>query len=288
MTSPLTPQIRPDKNGKLVTRHVKTDAAAGRTAAAMPAPKLAPADSKDTRKQLINEVAEIIASPPANPTRFTKTNSLQSVKRDLEEFKDESFVRALGDALSDPERSRYLKALVDSAFYHDEDNRENYLKAVLSVDQMFVTIEKYGGQLPFAMSSDTSNLFSSMGFKSHEFREEITDEHISYFQSTLIAQKLGIQPSGFPVKNIYYKQVELIRENLDAIVPALPVLVRTIGSDYSKQTFADIAEVLERIEESVNSPDDIADVMVERQTKDFDLVNEVLNNGVKAVSSGVL
>jgi hypothetical protein len=289
MTSPLTPQKRPDKNGKLVTRHVKTEASAGRTGVVLPAPTLAPAGGKKvSREQIINEVAEIISSPPANPTRFTKTNSLQSVVAKLKEFKDDAFISELGAALNDPERAQYLKALVDGAFYYDEPSMENYLKAVLSVDRMFVTMEKYGEQLPFAMASDTSNLFSEMGFKDHEFKGEMTDEHIGYFKSTLIAKKLGIQPSGFPVKNIYYKQIELIKDNLDAIVPALPVLVPVMGRDYYKETYADIAEVLERIEESGNSPEDIGDVMMQRHTKDFGLVNEILNNGVKSVSSGVL
>lgn len=289
MNSSLTAQVRPDKNGKLVTRHVKPDAAGGHTASSMPAPKLVSVKSKKvSRETMISEVAEVIAAPPANPTRFTKTPSLRGVTSSLEEFKDDAMIRLVGDTLNDPESSPYLKSLIASSFYYDEQNLEAYLKAVISVDGIYSTLSHYGDQMPSALTSDTSNLFSSMGFKEREFKGEMTDEHIGYFKATLIANKLGIQPGGYPIKNIYYRQIEMIKEDLDRIVPALPVLVPVLSRDYYKESYDDIANVLERIEASGHDPKDIGDVMIERHTQDFGLVEEILGNGVKSMSSGVL
>lgn len=288
MTSSLTPQVRPDKNGKLVTRHIKTDAAAGRTGLVMPAPTLAAPVKKVNREELINEVAEIVAAPPANPTRYTKTPSLKSVTSSLSEFKDEATIASIGDALNDPESSPFLHSLITSSFYYAEPNLEGFLKAAISVDRMYATIEHYGNQLPSALNSDVSNLFSQMGFKERDFKGEVTDEHIGYFQATLIANKLGIHERGFPVKNTYYRQIEMIRENMERIVPALPVLVRVMGRDVYKDKYADIENVLQYVDASGHAPKDIGDVMLERNTHDFALVKEVLDNGVRSMSSGVL
>ena len=289
MTSPLTAQVRPDKNGKLVTRHVKTDAAAGRTAPSMPAPKLtAPKDETVSREELVDEVANIIATPPENPTRYTRTPSARSVTESLRDFKDEATIKAVGDAMTDPDANPYLKSLIASSFYNEDPNLEGYLKAVISVSEIHATIEHYGSQLPSGLMSDTSNLFGSMGFKEREFKGEVTDEHVGYFQATLIANKLGIQPGGYPIKNIYYRQIEMIKADLDRIVPALPVLVPVLSRDYYRESYDDIANVMERIEASGHAPKDIGDVMIERQTQDLDLVEEILGNGVKPMSSGVL
>jgi hypothetical protein len=289
MTTPLTPQVRPDKNGKLVTRHVKTDAVGGRSASSMPAPTLGTATVKKVnRKKMIEDLAQIICEPPASPNRFTNTPSLRSVTSSLEEFKDDAMIKAVSDAMNDPESSRYLKGLIVSGFYYGEDKLEGYLKVAISVDKMFATMEAYGGQLPSSLNSDVSNLFSEMGFKEREFKEEITDEHVGYFQATLIANKLGIRNSRSQINNVYYKQIESIRENMDRIVPALPVLVPVLSRDYYKETYKDIVDVLDTIDRSGHDPVDIGNVMIERGTQDFGLVEEILGNGVKSVSSGVL
>jgi hypothetical protein len=289
MTSSLTPQVRPDKNGKLVTRHIKADASGGRTGASMPAPKLGFAPVKEvSREEMIDDLAQIISEPPAVPTRYTNTPSLRSVTSSLTEFKDDAMIKTVSDAMSDPESSKYLKGLIISSFYYDESKLEGFLKVAISVDKMFATMEAYGGQLPSSLNSDVSNLFSEMGFKEQEFKDEITDEHVGYFQATLIANKLGIRNNRGQINNIYYKQIESIRENLERIVPALPVLVPVLSRDYYKETYKDIVDVLDTIDRSGHDPVDIGNVMIERGTQDFGLVEEILGNGVKSVSSGVL
>lgn len=289
MTSSLTPQVRPDKNGKLVTRHIIADASGGRTGPSMPAPKLGYAPVKETsREEMIDDLAQIICTPPANPNRFTVTPSLRSVTSSLTEFTDDAMIKTVSDAMSDPESSNFLKGLIISSFYYEEPKLEGYLKVAISVDKMFATIETYGGQLPSSLNSDVSNLFSEMGFKEHEFKDEITDEHVGYFQATLIANKLGIRANRSQIKNVYYKQIDLIRENLDRIVPALPVLVPVLSRDYYKESYNDIVDVLDTIDRSGHDPVDIGNTMIERGTNDFGLVEEILGNGVKSVSSGVL
>ena len=289
MNSSLTAQVRPDKNGKLVTRHVKTDAAGGRTAPSMPVPKLASAGPKRvTRDELIDEVANIIAAPPANPTRYTKTPSLRSVMSTLESFEDDSVIELIADAMKDPERSPYTKSLITSSFHYGEPSMEAFMKLALNTDKIYMTIETYGGDMHAQMNSDFSNLSASMGFKNNAFKGPVTDEHVDYFKATLIANKLGIQESAFPIKNVYYRQIEMIKENFDRIVPALPVLVPVLSRDYYKESYDDIANVLGHIETSGHDPKDIGDVMVERHTQDLDLVEEILGNGVKSMSSGVL
>jgi hypothetical protein len=255
----------------------------------MPAPKLGFTRAKEvSREEMIDDLAQIISEPPAVPTRFTNTPSLRSVTSSLTEFKDDAMIKTVSDALSDPESSKYLRSLIVSGFYYDEPKLEGYLKVAISVDKMFATMETYGGQLPSSLNSDVSNLFSEMGFKEQEFKDEVTDEHVSYFQATLIANKLGIRNNRGRINNIYYKQIELIRENLDRIVPALPVLVPVLSRDYYKESYNDIVDVLDTIDRSGHDPVDIGNTMIERGTNDFGLVEEILGNGVKSVSSGVL
>lgn len=289
MTSPLIPQLRPDKNGKLVTRHVKTDTAGGGAASRIPAPKMMTASKKGpTREQAIDDLAQIISEPPANPTRFTNTPSLRNVTLSLQDFKDDSMFQKITDAMESPESSRFLKGLITAGFYYQEPRLEGYLKAAIDLDSIYTACQKYGDQMPSQFQSDFSNMFSEMGFKESEFKGEITDEHIAYMKATMIANKLGIHNSRGMINNIYYKQIESIKDDLDRIVPALPVLVPVLSRDYYKESYSDIVEVMDEMDKLGHDPIDIGDTMAERGLHDLGLVNEILNNGVKAVSSGVL
>ena len=287
MTTPLIPEQRIDKNGRVVIRHVKAGGAATGAGRSIPAPKSITAPSKGTRREkLISSVTELVVGDNALATRRASL-SAETVATKLKKFKDDAVITAVGEAMSDPERARYVGSILKDSFLYDEEP-ENYLKLVVGVDQMFVEIEKYGEQMPKSMYSDIPNLYSSMGFKERDFRGPVTDEHLEYFKAHLLASKIGLHDSGYPIKALYYRQIESIRENLDVIQEALPVIVCSLRRDYYKNNWDGIVEVMDKVKASGNTAVDIANVMMERGTKDFDLVNEVLNNGVKAVSSGVL
>ena len=278
MNSALTPEKRPDKNGKLVTRHVKTGPSAGLSGRAIPAPQSA----GPSREKLTKDIAGILNTDPGRRGDMMR----ESAVRALDKIKDVKVIHEAHDALNDPERARYISKLIDDALSLDSDSTEGKLKVYCASDDLFRKMEDYGFQMHSGMYSDFSNLYSTVF--NRDFKGKVTDEHVAYFKVELFAKKMQMSINSYSLPNEYYRELESVKQNFDRIEENIPVLMMAFNNRYDAMYYGEMADICDKVEESGYAAEDIGDLMRDRQIYDVDRALLMMNSSTKPLYSGVL
>lgn len=119
--SNLTPELRPDKNGKLVTRHVRTESGT-KSSTPMPAPMMTTADKTPVFHMVEKKLSDVLAS--ARSERVTDFDEWDEEDNEWKVF-DESVGYDADALLQDTEISEALSALPASTLQSIWDQSDN-------------------------------------------------------------------------------------------------------------------------------------------------------------------
>lgn len=292
------PEKRVDKNGRLVTKHVKNGAVTGANMTSVPAPSLSASKRTPPHLALLAPVRDIISQ-----SGFKMCSKL------LKEY-DESTLAAATDAVDNekPFTSEIIGLAAVKA-------NEGFLLMVASSSRVWSSIAEYKmgdsenlksadassmiGKMWDAYSSmtthDTTRLYSKLSSLSAEdFNPE---ESIESFRMEYLGQQLELD-THTRTKREYYRSVETLNNDIDGVIDALPILMsinkNLIVMDqngYEVGNTLNADQVMSVVQMSKDYPERIASLVgfiEQRHTFDETAVREFLGTDASALSNGVL
>jgi hypothetical protein len=302
MQNPLVPQLRPDKNGKMVTRHVKADSGAPLSAAAIPVPTV--------------KVSTV--------THGDNVEALRDAIREALETRDYDDIQLV----SIKELDRYVGALspsVAKAFRQQLDERPDF-----GFEDLLISAAQNG------IKSDTVSyilFIAQHAIDKHGFDNTWEDDingTIEYENAFKVMRGLNqffYQETGRPFPENIFEADEATRGNARAVVELIKkghrLDLNQIDNDWMGESLAlndvslgelameypdDIDLIVESLEQDesgklnsemlrtafamrAESPDNfdrVLSIMKERGTSDAGAVRQVLKADVQSLSSGAL
>lgn len=293
MNNPLVPQLRADKNGKLVTRHMADATAPTPLSAALPAPVLVtPPVPEKTEKELHKDAYEALA------------------------------LRLVGNADEDS-RSQYTEVRASLSWYNSTilqninemlENKPPF-QTQINKPSSIVYLLTSGKGFPVAMAAsvlDIGKACADAGFEYFTSPDELSREYFSRpnysmhirdtnikdFRAAYLASVLELDEADHTHgKMDYYRELGNMSESLDETINALPVL-KAIMKDDSHYYMLDegIVSVLEISRHlGKRSEDEVLRVaaFIDERGKDMDsydthVIDEMLENTEAAVGNGWL
>lgn len=306
--SNLVPEKRVNKNGVAVTKHVRP-AAVPTSKTALPAPALsgsastanqtAPAPTAEDIIDLMwKRKQELSESPRRQP-------SFGYEKPFIDKFPDElrqgihDFIRTANNA-----EVYEIERLVT---YHAQE--PNRFSAVVNTIDDVRRIDTAGdNDYPYAARRSCDNitkLYDDLGLDS--FKGEIGEYHFSVIKAERVAASLSLSRRGYSVPHEFYSELEVVRQNLDTIIPALPVILaaeQARGDAYSTRlsdrtqsqnaeaykliTGKEIVGIAEYVQQYPERMEIILATIKERGEFDRELIDTMVASGASAVASGTL
>lgn len=291
MNNPLIPQLRPDKNGKLVTRHVTDVSATSSLSSSLPAPSLAtPAPTPEkTEKELAQEMRVALADRFYGDVKDEQELVYKNCLSGLSWLKL-NMLENMIDALDDPPK------------YSTDLGRGNVMRHELSKGQVFpiimqASVHDIGTALAEA---GFQNLASPKNICSSHFADArhswVSEEQIEDFRtaylSTILELDEDVHTQG---KMSYYRYLESMKNELDDVIKVLPIFHVIISDEDNYMLDDGIEKVLEISKHaSKYSPDEIVRIATfirereDRYSYEPELIDDMLANTESAVSTGWL
>jgi hypothetical protein len=296
--SNLTPEKRVDKNGRLVTKHVKTGAVPGANMSSVPAPSLPETKRKSDPLALLAPVRGVLSQ-----------SGIKACSKFLRECKDSTRAVAT-DAVDDkkPFTSEIMGLAVTKV-------NEGFLLVVASSSREWSSIAKYKmGDSEYLKSGEASNMIGKMWDAysamttynttnlyrtlSHEAAEDFNpEESIESFRMEYLGQQLELD-THTRTKREYYRSVETLNNDIDGVIDAMPILmginknlVVTDQYGYEVGNSLNAEQIMSVVQMSKDYPeriDSLVGFIKQRHTYDEDAVREFLETDATALSSGIL
>jgi hypothetical protein len=150
-----------------------------------------------------------------------------------------------------------------------------------------------------------TKLYDDLGLVS--FKGEIGEYHFSVIKAERIAAALSLSRSAYSVPHEFYSELEVVRQNLDTIIPAFPVILAAEiarGDAYSARlsdrtqpqpekeyrliTGKEIVGIAEYVQQYPERMEIITATIKERGEFDRELIDTMVASGASAVASGTL
>ena len=288
MNSSLTPEKRPDKNGKLVTRHVRTggtDSASGR---GIPAP--GPVIKERTVEQAANELLDTLE-------QATGDGRLDGSYRGwyLQELKKIPSTKVFDLAMecaANPLTAKFVPEFVKEATNRNMDGHEldRLLTVYFSGVELHEKMRAYSAMYNYSNAEQTLYYtYSTMGFANmKQYDDGITEDHIKYLKSSLLLEMKGVKLSNFTLPHEYYGVLSKVKENWDSIERHAQVLSASEINKYDPLLGDEIVNTCAMVDESGIEPDDMADFMKEHGINSVPRALEMMSTSSKPLYSGVL
>lgn len=288
----LTPQIRPDRNGKLVTRHVKTSQSV--TAKALPAPSAPSAGAEDVFKNDDTIREALYLHMPEN-----EADEYFSFITRKPKVIQEALAKALG-TVEDKEQFNAALSVVDE--FTDKT------LAVIALDSLDFIIAiaqpPHGTRSPYdgTSLSGSTNVYSGalmvMGqtYRNNFKRDALDPETIDlnkygpYLRASTLTHSLGLD-SRAPTTMDEAMQRQHVSEHADTFARHYPALIRITQATNTSPQLADshaLLEVCEVLEERPGSVNALVDYVNERNRFDMDEFRDILDAPSRSMSSGTL
>jgi hypothetical protein len=303
--SVLVPEQRPDKNGHLVTRHVRADKPSGVNASSIPAPLLAtpPAPARREYKELEHGELVALTEERFSELGITMEPNLSKILRQISYYNgscadaaeafynllpdiDAQGVESLTDGISamrlsdsnfspGPEAEVFSMAVKAYAFSREVDD------ATLPVPNALVTKKTGIYRTAIKLFWDKKRISSTP--------ENTADLEAHYFM-----QSLGLSADSFPSAGDYYRGINKLNEQRDELKPYLPLLIalNTAFTNGKGFYFNDDYYLWENIEMVKQYPVDrieaIARETIRRGGFDESFAEEVANSNADTLNEGLL
>lgn len=288
MNSALTPEKRPDKNGKLVTRHVKTggsDSASGRSI---------PAPSTVLKEKTVEQTASELLDVLENGTGNAKLDSAYR-KWYLGELKNLPSTNALDlamECVSTPVGAEWVPAFIKEATNRNMEGHEldRLLTVYFSGVEIHEKMREYSPIYGYSNAEQTlTAMYTTMGFaKMKEYDGSLTDDHIKYVKSQVVLEMSGVKSHNFALPHEYYGILSKVKDNIDLIERNAVVLSASEVNKYDTHFGDEMVRISSAVDESGYDPEDVAKFMKERDIRNAERALEMMSTSAQSLSSGVL
>lgn len=284
----ITPQIRPDRNGKLVTRHVKTDATPAATPILPPPPSLSALSKKDiSNDDIIRDAIYLHMDEDEADSYFGFVTRKPRVVQDAlaKAFTDiadsDRFNAGIAVCSEMTEPTMCVLALDDLDFIVDMARAPHG-----SVNPNEGTPEAYNGVLMVMTQAYGDNF--SRGALNPETID--LDTYGPFLRAATITKALGLDNSA-PTTRDVSRQHEHVSQNLGTFASYYPSLIRITQASNTSAMALDshaMLDVCEVLEEYPGSDDALVTYIKDRKRFDMDEFKAVLNSPSRSLSSGTL
>lgn len=290
--SPLHPEKRMDRNGKLVTRHVRDDPAGTRSERQLPAPAVAPTPAP------VFDSAEALVAIRHLTVGWRGADSLVRGHADGL-ISDATLAAVLDVASADPGSRWLLKEYLDSALQRSRDESDACLHAAVRSIHMAAVLHSHWRSMRGAAVMDLNNAGSKSGMS--DYRGEPEEGHVGLFKAYLFAERVGLYPEAYQLKHDYYRAMEQLRQRIDVIEANLPPLAAALPQQFSHYgvstdeygeasglTWEDVRSALDAVQSSGIDPQEIVDFMAARETADLHEAIALMGQSTAPLREGLL
>lgn len=303
--SNLIPEKRVNKNGVAVTKHVRP-ATTSSSKTALPAPALSGSASTVIQTAPVPTAANIIErmwerkkelsdSPRRQPSFGYEQPFIDKFPDELRQGIHDFIKTANTAATSEIER------LI--TYHSDEPNR--FSAFINTIDDVW-KIDHVRGEYDVRRSCDTiTRLYDDLGLV--KFRGEVSEYHFSVIKAEHVASALRFARKNYSLPHEYYREIDVIRQNIDTIIPAISVLIATENSRvsayvdrisdstlprpddaYRHMTGDELVGVAEYMQQHPERTEMVVATIKERGDFDRELIDTMVASGASAVASGTL
>lgn len=295
MTNPLVPQLRADKNGKLVTRHVNENKTSGSLSSALPAPALAvtKTEPEKSEKEIHKETYEALAKRLLESVDVTPDDSrLKNVGASLSWF-NSALLANINSILDEKPSYRTQLASVGSITHLLTTGKGLHVGMTASVHDLATACVAVG--LENIVSPDE---LARKFLRRPTYSLFIKDSNIKDFRAAYLAHVLELDEDEHADGKLdYYRHLERFSDKLDDVVHALPVLKTILEGEDSRymleEGIANVMEVVDHLSEF--SDDEVLRVQSfigergdELNSYDTEIIDEMLKNTEASVGNGWL
>lgn len=288
MSNPLIPQLRADKNGKMVTRHVSDKSASTSKVKPLPAP-LHPAHheapvktEKELKQEACKTLVELVSRGFSASEKEVDTAMAVASWLRLEQLQTLSHIAEYQNRPFAPSTGAIWNELRGGRSFHLGMAASTY-----ELSERLHQTGFHGLGTPLIMAS------SYFGAVSAKY---IKDSNISDFRLHVLANALDLENyETNDGKFEHYRQLANLNSHYDEVVKALPVLFE-IMSDYDNHILDDsiediVAASIHAARHTEPEIERIAAFVRDRKDMDHydtDLIDEMLKTEASSMSSGVL
>jgi hypothetical protein len=278
MTNHLVAEIRPDRNGKLVTRHVKTGSAPSPSLKSLPVPAITAPSADSQRADLINAFAAVNSNPLAQKDFADCVTNVTEVS-----------VQVMHDALKEHGDALYIKRII---FHASTEFELRMMCFNLDVMKAIEATEKANGaskaeQIPF-------NIFRQLltdNFKLRKLDDGFDFKKVSpAFRSAVLSEILGCDDKSLSTFETM-EQMETLRSNGPLILSNFSGLVRVSRTTYdygSRPNAEEAVELASLLEQYPGTEELVCSVVTSRKRLDLGEIRQVLESGAPSLASGLL
>lgn len=294
MNNPLVPQLRPDKNGKLVTRHVADVTASTALSSPLPAPVLTvtPPAPEKTEKELHKEAYEALARKIVGDANEDTRSKYNDVRAGLSWF-NTTILQNINEMLDNKPPFQTQVNKPTSISYLMTSGKGFNVAMVASV----LDVGKACAGAGFEHLDSPDELCKKF-FHRPNYSMNIRETNIKDFRTAYLAAVLELDEDDHSHgKMDYYRELGNMSDNLDETINALPVLKAIMKDDSHYYMLDDgIVSVLEISRHlRKRSEDEVLRVaaFIDERGKDMDsydpfVIDEMLENTEAAVGNGWL
>lgn len=286
--SNLTTEVRVNKNGVPVTKHVLAGPKVKSGGKSMPAPSL-PSTVESKPKVLRAPKGEKILAHlrTRDEDLFGKGSLLPAFKYEIPYIdKWEPQVRQeLFDFITAADKTdfRAVREIVQSDY--DQPNKVSLIVNTMATIRIINECATYGSEGTAA--DDISQLYSLYNLK--DYKGNVDEYHYSVVKSEHLAKIVGIHKNDFSVPHQYYQQLEMMRASMDTIEPVLPLIILESNSKgYAGISASRVLEIAEYGQQHLEHLDYIVETVRERGGFDPEFIDEMISTGSLALSKGML
>jgi hypothetical protein len=298
--SSLIPQKRPDKNGKLVTRHVRADLPAPSGAGSIPAPQLSPltrSAGEGLSRRSIQELMEGIGRSLSKADASMTYDTMELLEGTKAVEPRRSLLEAMYEATDGIDSAGAKMLMSGFEIYRHTTQARN-----ASCLELSARAYRFARRVEDAMP-DSPDGFDNYVFarKLGLFAKDFFPNDISYgsdpddvvdLEGAYLLGRLYLNaPSKFNTEGAYYRALRKVRDRFDELEGVLPLLLAARSLDDKSHDSLDaifaLAKELSEVCPAEKSRS-IAGIIMERGEFSVDLVKQLADLDATSLSSGVL
>lgn len=294
MNNNTMPEVRVNKLGHSVTKHVTASpkVKAGKTSIPAPSvasfettksttkPKAVRSPSAETIIKHLNEMELALFGHQSRVVTYGyEAGHIQKFAPELRQEMDDFIKHA---------SKRDYAAMTEMIKYDYSDENKIALKIKL-LPFMRKVNDSSGLSYGDTAAQDVDNFYSKYNLKEKMRRTSVGDTHVDYFKAEHLAWHLWCRDSDYELPHQHYQRLELLRANMDIIEPAITlIMVASKGNNYELDAVDNALEVARFAQKYPDHIEFLSEFVKERGSFDPEMLGDLIENGNLALAEGIL